>query len=66
MFVCCKHIIPHLKLNVNTPMQITIKNKGVQKKMKKYLVVYNGKFMGGSTEVEGEREALSARFNSVS
>lgn len=28
--------------------------------MKKYLVVYNGKFMGGSTEVEGEREALSA------
>lgn len=27
--------------------------------MKKYLVVYNGKFMGGSTEVEGEREALS-------
>lgn len=36
------------------------------KKMKKYLVVYNGKFMGGSTEVEGEREALSARFNSVS
>lgn len=47
-------------------MQITIKNKGWQKKMKKYLVVYNGKFMGGSTEVEGEREALSARFNSVS
>lgn len=28
--------------------------------MKKYFVVYNGKFMGGSTEVEGEREALSA------
>ena len=28
--------------------------------MKKYLVVYSGKFMGGSTEVEGEREALSA------
>lgn len=34
--------------------------------MKKYLVVYNGKFMGGSIEVEGEREALSARFNSIS
>lgn len=33
--------------------------------MKKYFVVYNGKFMGGSTEVEGEREALSARFNSI-
>lgn len=27
--------------------------------MKKYLVVYNGKFMGGSTEVE-ERDAISA------
>ena len=34
--------------------------------MKKYFVVYNVKFMGGSTEVEGEREALSARVNSVS
>lgn len=64
--MCCDVIISYFQLNVNTPRQITIKNKGGQKKMKKYFVVYNGKFMGGSTEVEGEREALSARFNSVS
>ena len=66
LFVCCDVIISYFQLNVNTPRQITIKNKGGQKKMKKYFVVYNGKFMGGSTEVEGEREALSDRFNSIS